>query len=155
MRFAGQSIAVARVTVTAAAFVAGSCSVPNRVEQENVASPQKRFPSAWIFSCSPVNHDAGRFGPVVFETDFDVGMVVFKSPESWRTHVTIVPSSPQDPPERNLNWVTKNGRVLTGRIGWRDDATLNPDTFGVSLGKRDDRLRWAIWTCKAASSNVR
>lgn len=135
----------------AATFAVIGCS--GKVEQGNAALPPQKFLTFWSFSCSPVNVDADRFGPVSFETDFDVGTVIFKLPTAWRTQVEVVASPPQVPPERNLKWVTQSGKVLTGRIGWRDDATLNPDTFGVFLGMHADQVRWASWTCKATSIN--
>lgn len=149
MRLFTQSVAVAQV-VMAGAFVS-SCS--GKADQDNAASVPQIPSSVWSFTCLPMNEDANRFGPVAFETDFDVGTVAFKSPASWRTHVEIVATPPQDSPERNLKWVTKDGKLLTGRIGWRDDAELNPDTFGVLLGMRAGEIRWAKWACKAVSGN--
>lgn len=140
---------------TAAAFALGGCSEPKGLPQDSASSPPRRFSTDLVFSCSATNEDAGRFGPVMFESDLEFRTVRFRSPSSWRTPVEILRTPPQDAPERNLKWVTTTGQTLTGRIGWQDDATSNPNSFGLFLGTRGNQVLWAIWTCKETSGQDR
>lgn len=151
MRISCRSKSTVRTVV--AALVLSGCSEPDNSAGSTGAGADEKLSE--MYSCIPTDELAAQFGPVVFETDIDASTVRFRSPSAWRVPVEIVQMPPQDVPERNLKWVATTGQTLTGRIGWQDDATQRPDSFGVLLGMRGDLMLWAKWKCTEASILVR
>jgi hypothetical protein len=91
---------------------------------------------------------AGKIGEVAFKLQTDGPKLNFIAPAGWRTEVVAKPlDPPQDPPTVILQWVSLEGRAFTGEIGWQDDASEGPTTFGIRLDTSENETRWATWSC--------